>query len=94
MPNGQRNKAVNLQDVAAVLFYVGTVNNGGSNPRGVDYDTDYNANGREDGVEYDRQPSRSRNRPWLSREPDGAVSLQDVAVALAQVGDTCIAPPN
>lgn len=91
---GQRNKAVNLQDVAAVLFYVGTLNDGPPNSRGVDYDTDYNLNARDDGSEYDRQPSRFRNRPWLSREPDGAVSLQDVAVALSQVGDTCIGPPN
>lgn len=91
--NGQRNKVVSLQDVGAVLFYVGTVNDGGSNNHGVDYDTDYNANGREDGSEYDRQPSRFRNRPWLSRAPNGTVSLQDVGVALAQVGDSCVAPP-
>lgn len=41
---GMRNRAVSLTDVGAVLLYAGTTDGGGTNPNGVDYDTDYNAN--------------------------------------------------
>jgi hypothetical protein len=92
-PSGMRNKAVSLTDVGAVLFYVGTTYGGGTNPNGVDYDTDYNANTTDDGREYDRTPSTVTGEPWHSGPPNGAVSLSDVGVALAQVGDNCAAPP-
>jgi hypothetical protein len=81
---GGRNLAVSLSDVGAALVWVGTVNNGGTNVNGRDYDNDANSNGVEDGVEYDRSPAGAVSGP-----PSGAVSLQDVGVILAQVGDTC-----
>lgn len=89
-PNGARNTAVSLTDVGAVLAYVGTVNNGGANPAGYDYDSDFNSNTAEDGAEYDRAPSAISSKPWRSSAPNNAVSLQDVGVALAQVGHSCL----
>ena len=91
--SGARSKSVTLADVSAVLFYVGTVDGGGPNTKGVDYDTDRNGNGVEDGREYDRQASITPGKLWRSREPSGAVTLADVSVALVQVGHTCIAAP-
>jgi hypothetical protein len=94
---GTRNRAVSLSDVGAVLFYVGTVNGGGPNANGVAYDDDRNfggaGNGIDDGEEYDRQPSNTPGKPWRSRAPNGAVSLSDVGVALAQVGHNCTPAP-
>jgi hypothetical protein len=87
---GVRNKVVALTDVGAVLAYVGTVKDGGANPGGYDYDTDYNSNGFRDGAEYDRAPSAIALKPWRSSAPNNAVSLQDVGVALAQVGHSCL----
>lgn len=59
-----------------------------------DYDNDLNANGREDGAEYDRTVSLDpTNKPWQTRAPNGAVSLQDVQIVLAWVGHSCIAAP-
>jgi subtilisin family serine protease len=83
-PTGGRNRAVSLGDVGAALVWVGAINNGGPNTSGRDYDNDVNLNGIEDGVEYDRTPAG-----MISGAPSGAVSLQDVAVVLAQVGDSC-----
>jgi hypothetical protein len=84
-----RNGAVTLSDVGAVLSWVGTVNNGGPIGSGRDYDDDTNLNGIEDGSEYDRTPGGQ-----ISGPPSGAVSLSDVGVVLAQVGDSCLAAPN
>ena len=89
---GLRNKVISLSDVAAVLFYVGTLENGAPNLHGVDYDSDLNGDGTTDGREYDRRPSLNPAKKWQSRLGDGAVSLQDVAVALSQVGDNCSGP--
>jgi hypothetical protein len=91
--NGVRNKAVSLVDVGAVLYFVGTVNNGMANPAGYDYDTDFNNNTIDDGAEYDRTPSMTPMQPWRSGPPNGAVSLMDVGIALAQVGTNCSAAP-
>jgi hypothetical protein len=81
---------VTLGDVQAILYYFGTVDDGGPNANGVDYDTDLNSNGAQDGVEYDRTPTTRPDRPWRSSIPSGAVSLQDALVALVQVGSSCV----
>jgi hypothetical protein len=60
---------VTLSDVSAALGWVGALDNGGPNGTGRDYDSDVNANGVEDGAEYDRSP----NGVGLSRPPSGAV---------------------
>jgi hypothetical protein len=91
--SGVRNKAVTLVDVGAVLYFVGAVNNGMPNPGGYDYDSDFNTNSIEDGAEYDRTPSMIMGQPWRSGPPNGAVSLADVGIALAQVGTNCSAAP-
>lgn len=91
--SGTRDRVVTLADVLAIVTYVGTSDNGPPNSNGVDYDTDLNANGVKDGREYDRAPSTTYLKPWRSRAPSGAVTLQDALVALAQVGDNCTPPP-
>lgn len=92
-PAGARNHVVTLADVLGVLAYVGTSEGGGATPDGLRYDSDLNGNGVQDGREYDRSPSYNLLKPWRSEGPDGAVTLQDVTVALKQVGDSCLAPP-
>jgi hypothetical protein len=89
MIGAARNGVISLTDVGAALTWVGTADNGGSNTNGRDYDNDSNANGVEDGVEYDRTPNGD-----ISGPPNGAVSLSDVGVILNQVGDSCTAAPN
>jgi hypothetical protein len=84
-----RSGAVALTDVGAALAWVGAADGGGPNPDLRDYDDDDNANGVEDGAEYDRTPNGE-----ISGPPNGAVSLSDVGVILAQVGDSCVAAPN
>jgi hypothetical protein len=91
MSGAVRDGAVSLSDVSAALAWVGRVNNGapGPGPDFRDYDDDDNINGVEDGAEYDRTPNGQ-----ISGPPDGAISLTDVGVILAQVGDNCNAAPN
>jgi len=84
-PTGGRNGAITLADASAALVWVGTVNNGPPNTNGRDYDVDVNANGVEDGAEYDRTSAGV----GLSGPPSGAVTLADISVILAQVGDVC-----
>lgn len=89
-----RNRAVSLTDVGVVLAYVGRTSSM------ADYTADNNGDGINhapftgDGSQLDRTPSTTPGKPWRSRAPNGVISLQDVGVALAQVGHTCIAPPN
>jgi hypothetical protein len=104
--NGKRNRAVNLGDVLAVLFYVGTSDGGGLNANGVDYDTvkgvdldgdtDDDApysHGIEEGLKYDRSVSPAPNPPWNAGPPNGAITLSDVLAALAQVPLRCTGGP-
>jgi hypothetical protein len=42
------------------------------------------------GRRYDRTPSTIPGKPYRSGPPNGSVSLSDVAVALSQVGDSCV----
>ena len=111
--NGTRNKAVLLNDVAGVMFYVGTTaaNPSLRNGRGVSYgslkDGDWFNSSTDSRCRYpdgcnrcerlggaqvrsDTQPS-FRNKPYRSGPPDGAVTLADVSVAMAQVGDSASA---
>ena len=92
-PNGSKDRIVNLQDVVAVLKYVGTSNNGPINPGGVDYDSDKNSDTTKDGIDYDRSPGPLPSPPWDAGSPDGTVNLQDVVVILHQVGMSCANPP-
>jgi hypothetical protein len=109
VPNGGRNKAVNLGDVLAVLFYAGTSATGwcgdNLNPNWVDYDCDKGIDlngdtvedippdGVPDGHDYDRSPGPLPNPPWDAGPASGAVNMQDVLAALAQVGLQCAGPP-
>jgi sugar lactone lactonase YvrE len=87
---GLRNRAVALSDISAILFYIGSVNGGAPNARGVDYDDDLNTNGVEDGAEYDRSASTFPGQPWRAGPPNNAISLTDAGIALAQVGANCL----
>jgi hypothetical protein len=90
---GARNKAVTINDVISILYYVGTRDGGPANANGVDYDTDLNGNGIKDGREYDRASTTDASKPWRSGAPNGAVSISDAITALAQVGANCSAAP-
>lgn len=92
-PSGTRNRVVLLADAVGVVYYVGTSDNGLPNANGVDYDTDLNGNGVEDGREYDRSPSTTPGKPWKSNAPNGAVTLSDALVAVNQVGHSCAGSP-
>jgi hypothetical protein len=81
------NLVVSLQDVGVVLAYVGRTS---ASPY---YAGDENVDGFPDGPQVDRTPSAVLSQPWRSGPPNGAVSLQDVGVALVQVGHTCVASP-
>jgi glucose/arabinose dehydrogenase len=85
--NSVRNEAVSLQDVGTVLAYVGRSS---ANPA---YGQDNNGDGIGDGTQLDRTPSTDPGELWRSGPPNNAVSLQDVGVALAQVGHSCAPPP-
>ena len=86
---GTRNGVVLLSDALAAFYYVGTFNNGPPNANGVDNDTDLNANGVEDGAEYDRTSAGP-----ISGPPNGAITGADALVVVNQVGDDCTAAPN
>ena len=86
---GSRKRAVTIGGVIAVLFYVGTQSGGPANLNGVSYNSDLNKNGIPDGQEYDRSASTDATKPWRSGPPNGAVTIGDVIVELAQVGDNC-----
>lgn len=91
IPNGTRNRAVNLQDMVGVLRYVGTYDNGPSNGR-VDYDSDKNGDTIKDGVDYDRSASPPPSPPYQAGPPSGAVNLQDVVAVAKQAGLGCSGP--
>jgi len=85
-PTGGRNGAVTLADASAALPWVGRTKGGPPGPDGRDYDSDVNVNGVTDGAEYDRSAGLTLG---LSGPPSGAVTLADISVILAQVGDVC-----
>ena len=88
-----RNRAISIADLIAILYYVGTSDRGGMNANRVAYNTDLNNNGVPDGREYDRTGSTDLSKPWSSGPPNGAVSLADVIIVLAQVGTNCASAP-
>jgi hypothetical protein len=88
-----KNKAISLFDVSATLAWVGRTTTNGTDAGGHNYTHDTNANGVQDGTEYDRTPAGDP-LGTLSGPPNGAISLHDVGVVLAQVGHSCAAPPN
>jgi hypothetical protein len=101
-PNGSSDRAVNLSDVLAVLFYAGASDNGKPNANGADYDSlkDGDTNGDtqiteldEAGRRYDRTASPAPNPPFDAGPSNGAVNLADVLAVLAQVGLDCNGPP-
>jgi hypothetical protein len=86
---GVRNHAVTLLDVLAVLRYVGAAQAEGSNGNGVAYDADVNADGRADGLDYDRGGSAAPGQPWRVQPPNGTITLLDVLSVVPSVGDGC-----
>jgi len=104
-PSGIKNQAITMGEVLAVLFYVGTYDGGSPNANGVEYDSDKGADtdgdtvadiapdGVPDGQGYDRSASAQPNPPWDAGPPDGAVTMGDVLVVLAQVGLDCSGEP-
>jgi hypothetical protein len=102
IPNGAKDTAVTMGDVLAVLRYVGAhEGDGGSpNPNGVAYDTvkgscpePFTGDPQNEGLCYDRSPSDEAGTPWRAGPPSGAVNMQDVLGALAQVGEDCSGTP-
>jgi hypothetical protein len=92
-PNGAKNRAITMQDLMAILKYVGTFDGGPSNGNGVDYDSDKNGDTVDDGRSYDRSPSARPNPPYDAGLPDGVIAMSDVLVALGQAGLDCSGPP-
>lgn len=90
---GTGNSAIGINDVLAIVLYIGTQDGGAPNVNGVDYDADVNNDGIEDGRSYDRRPSLDVNRPWLSGAPNGFVGIADALTALIQIGANCTAAP-
>jgi hypothetical protein len=101
-PNGPKDAAVTMEDVLAVLRYVGAHEGdaGDPNPNDVAYDTvkgscpqPFSGDAQSEGLCYDRSPSVGANPPWDAGPPDGAVNMSDVLAALAQVGLDCTGTP-
>lgn len=86
---GARNRVISIADVIAVLPWIGTVDGGAPNAAGNDYDADANANGVDDGAEYDRRASAIAGKPWRAGAPNGSVTISDALVVLTSVGDRC-----
>jgi hypothetical protein len=82
-----RDKIVNLSDVGVVLAYVGR------SALHPEYTQDNNGDGLADGIQLDRTPSPIPGELFHAGPPDGSISLQDVAVAIVQVGHTCLPAP-
>jgi hypothetical protein len=78
-----RDQAITLEDAGVVLSYVGRSS---ANPA---YRQDNDGDGVPDGEQLDRVPSEDGSKLWQAGPPDGAISLQDVGAALAQVGHRC-----
>ena len=85
---GVRNRAITIQDVIAVMAYVGTsaADPNTLNSNGARYGSDLNANGIPDGQEYDRTAGA---QPWAPGPPNGSVTMADVMLEQNSVGDNC-----
>ena len=103
IPNGPRDAAIDITDVLAVLSYAGTYDGDGGapNPNGVAYDSvkgscpvPYVEGAvQEEGLCYDRSPGTGANPPYDAGPPDGAISIIDVLVVVAQAGLDCSGDP-
>jgi hypothetical protein len=93
VPNGDKNRVVDIGDVLAVLFYVFADEGGPPNGNGVDYDSDKNGDTVADGRSYDRSPSARPNPPYDASPPDGVIAMSDVLAVMEQVGLDCSGPP-
>jgi hypothetical protein len=84
-PTGTRDNGIGVTtDVVALLAYSGKTS--GS----PDYIADFDGNGVQDGLQYDRSPSTTAGQPWRSGPPDGGIGITtDVVAMLAQSGDVC-----
>jgi hypothetical protein len=85
---GRKDKGVSGFDLNLMLFWVGARIGGGPNANGKDYDLDWNVNGTPDGEELDYA-----GLPGPATGPDGGISGFDLNQMLAEVGDSCVAPP-
>jgi hypothetical protein len=85
---GVKDKVISGWDLSLLLTYGGTVNDGGPNLGGKDYDDDGNANGIDDGREMD-----FASVAGPTSGPDGAISGWDLSSMLGQGGHSCLAPP-
>jgi hypothetical protein len=86
--SGSRSGAIAINDVLAVLPWIGAADGLGPNGSGRDYDDDSNANGVDDGAEYDRTPGAMAT-PWKLGPPSGSVSISDALAVLGSIGDHC-----
>jgi hypothetical protein len=100
MPNGVRNRLVDIADTLAVLLYAFAEPSGlcgdNLNVNGVDYDCDKGIDtngdtvadippdGVADGLDYDRTASAAPNPPWDAGASNGVVDIADVLATLAQ----------
>jgi hypothetical protein len=102
-PNGFRNKAIDIGDVLAALFYAGANDDDVPNGNGVDYDStkdgDWNGDtvvteaGDQVGLRYDRSPGSAPSPPNEVGPPNGAIDISDVLGVVAQAGLDCSEPP-
>lgn len=91
---GFRNGAIAINDTLAIVAYIGTMSSRPTqmNNSGARYGSDINANGVQDGAEYDRTPSTTPGKPWRAGAPDGAVTISDALINLYSLGDNCTGP--
>jgi hypothetical protein len=80
---GIQDSVVNIFDLASDISFVGAEAGGGANSKGFFYDNDLNNNGQRDGLEFEAANGLA----------SGAINLFDVLAVIAQVGDSCTAPP-
>ena len=85
---GTRNHAIGIQDVIAVLAYIGAniASPNTPNANGATYGSDLNGNGLRDGTEYDRAAGATI---WAPNPPNGAINISDALLSLNAVGDNC-----
>ncbi len=88
---GTRSHAVTIADAIAILSYIGTTaaNPNTANANGAMYGSDLDADGHQDGQEYDRGTAPNPAMPWAPGPPNGAVQISDAILALNSVGDNC-----
>ncbi len=86
--SGTRNRVISIGDTIALLAYIGTssANPTTPNAQGAMYGSDLDANGVQDGQQYDRTMGA---QPWAPAGPNGAVTISDALVSINSIGDNC-----